>query len=168
MDIAPLTLARNQGIPVISEIELAYEFIDAPLPYRVLLGEDHMSLANATAFLMRLEGLEVWIAATGREALALADTVRPDIVLCDLRLPDMSGLDVARELRVRPGAKDALVAIHTAMSEGSPETYRQHRDEFVNLYLPKPLTVEKVGVLISELLALRHSVSRAAARRRRH
>ena len=49
--------------------------IDSPrrAPYRVLLVEDHMSLANATAFLMRHEGLEVWIAATGREALALAD-----------------------------------------------------------------------------------------------
>src|SRR5688572_5594047 len=53
--------------------------IDSPrrAPYRALLVEDHMSLANATAFLMRHEGLEVWIAATGREALALADTVRP-------------------------------------------------------------------------------------------
>ena len=94
--------------------------------------------------------------------------MRPEFVLCDLRLPDMSGLDVARELRARPGAKDALIAIHTAMSEGSPETYRQHADEFVNLYLPKPLTVEKFDVLISELLALRRSVSRAAVHRRRH
>jgi CheY-like chemotaxis protein len=133
-----------------------------------LLVEDHMSLANATAFLMRHEGLEVWIAANGREALELADKVRPEIVLCDLRLPDMSGLDTARELRARPGAKGALIAIHTAMPEGSPETYRQHADEFVNLFLPKPLTVEKVDILTSELLALRRSVSRAAVHRPRH
>src|SRR4030095_8967469 len=99
------------GEPV--DLDALLSAIDSPrrVSHRVLLIEDHEALAEATAFLMRSEGLEVWIAATGRDALEMADRVRPEIVLCDLRLPDMNGLDIVRELRSRPGAKHSLIAI---------------------------------------------------------
>jgi len=127
--------------------------------YRALLVEDHRALGEATAFLMRHEGLQVWIAETGKDALEIAAEVRPEIVLCDLNLPDMSGLDVARELRASADTKDALIAIHTAMGEGIPGPHR-HTDELVNLLMSKPLTPEKVGALISEVRALRRLASR--------
>jgi DNA-binding response OmpR family regulator len=127
--------------------------------YRALLVEDHRGLAEATAFLMRYEGLEVWIAETGKEALEIAAEVHPEIVLCDLNLPDISGLDLAREVRASTGTKDALIAIHTAMSEGSSDTYRQHTYEFVDLLVPKPLTPEKIGALISGIRARRRLAS---------
>jgi DNA-binding response OmpR family regulator len=133
--------------------------------YRALLVEDHGSLAEATAFLMRHEGLEVWIAATGRDALKIAARVHPEIVLCDLHLPDMSGLDVARKLRVGTDTRDALIAIHTAMSESSSDIYRQHTSEFVNLFVPKPLSPEKVGALISEVRAMGRMASRESRKK---
>jgi len=126
--------------------------------YRALLVEDHRGLAEATAFLMRHEGLEVWIAETGKEALEIAAKIHPEIVLCDLNLQDMSGLDVARQLRASAETKDALIAIHTIMSENAPDI-RHHTNEFVNIFVPKPLTPEKVGALISGVGALRSSAS---------
>ena len=99
------------------------------------------------------------IAETGKDALEIAAEVRPEIVLCDLNLPDMSGLDVARELRASADTKDALIAIHTAMGEGIPGPHR-HTDELVILLVSKPLTPEKVGALISEVRALRRLASR--------
>ena len=53
-----------------------------PARYRVLLVEDHADLAEATAVLMRLHGLDVSIASSGRQALSLAEALDPALVLC--------------------------------------------------------------------------------------
>jgi CheY-like chemotaxis protein len=128
-------------------------------PYRVLLIEDHALLAEATAELMRFEGLEVRIASTGKVALELAAAFQPEIVLCDLRLPDMLGLDVARALRAGPGMKHALIAMHTAMSESDLRVLERHTDAPVNVFLSKPLTVEKIEALVSQLEVLQRSAT---------
>lgn len=108
-------------------------------------------MAEATAEFMRSRGLDVRIASTGREGLEAAAEFHPEIVLCDIRLPDITGSDVALALRAMPGAKGAVIAIHSAMTEsdlGKPS--RQVRSA-VNLFLPKPITEEKLDTLISLL-----------------
>jgi len=119
--------------------------------YRVLLVEDHASLAEATAEVMQSKGLDVRIASTGREALEVAATYRPEIVLCDMRLPDMTGLDVARALRAIPGLKAAVIAIHSLMTEHDLGALSADAAAPLNLFMPKPITEEKIDVLISQL-----------------
>jgi CheY-like chemotaxis protein len=119
--------------------------------YRVLLVEDHAALAEATAEFMRDEGLDVRIASTGREALEMAAAVHPEIVLCDMRLPDMPGSDVVRALRAMPSAKDAVIAMYSAMTESDFRTLAQQAEASVNLFLSKPITEEKIDALVSEL-----------------
>jgi CheY-like chemotaxis protein len=118
---------------------------------RVLLIEDHAPLAEATAEFIRSKDLDVRIAPTGREALETAAVFHPEIVLCDIRLPDMPGPDVARALREMPGAKDAVIAMHSAMTERDLGTQSLQADAAVNLFLSKPLTEEKLDTLISLL-----------------
>ena len=84
--------------------------------HRVLLVEDHADFAEATAALMRHHGLDVSIATSGGDALKLAEECNPVLVLCDLALPDMTGLDVVQALRARRGANDCLAVILSAMS----------------------------------------------------
>src|SRR5262245_339185 len=120
--------------------------------YRVLLIEDHPPLAEAMADFMQTYGLEVRIASTGKEALRMVSAFRPQIVLCDVNLPDMPGPDLAQSLRATPGAKDALIVIHTAMSERDLTQCRAINAP-VNMFLPKPLTEEKLCGLLSELEA---------------
>ena len=73
----------------------------------VLLVEDDDSIAIPLAEGLRREGFEVVRAATGGEALAAEE---PDIVLLDLRLPDMDGLEVCRELRARSAVPIIVVS----------------------------------------------------------
>jgi len=115
-----------------------------------LLIEDHKPLAEATAEFMRSNGLDVRIASTGREALETATAFHPEIVLCDVMLPDMPGLDVARALRDMPSAKDAVIAMHSALTERDFGTHSLQAG-VVNLFLSKPLTEEKLDTLISVL-----------------
>jgi len=119
---------------------------------RLLLIEDHAGLAEATAEYLRSEGLEVRIAESGEEALETAGVFQPEIVLCDLSLPDMSGLDVARALRANPDTKDAVMALYSAMAESDVRTLeRQVNPNEVNLFLSKPLTEDKLNQLLAGL-----------------
>jgi CheY-like chemotaxis protein len=123
---------------------------------RLLLIEDHAGVAELTAEFLRDTGLEVRIARSGREGMDAAEAFRPEIVLCDMSLPDMSGLDVVRALRVRPDTKDALLAIHTAMSDADTQSLESHLDaDDINLYLSKPITQKKLDRLLAALAALR-------------
>ena len=78
---------------------------------RVLVVEDEDSISEALSFLLRKEGFEVNVAGSGPAALAEFDRVGADIVLLDLMLPGLSGLEVCRELRQRA---DVAVLMLTA------------------------------------------------------
>ena len=68
---------------------------------RVLVVEDEESFSGALSYLLRREGFEVSVAATGPEALEEFDRTGADVVLLDLMLPEMSGTEVCRQLRTR-------------------------------------------------------------------
>lgn len=126
-----------------------------PARHRALLVEDHSTVAEATAELMRLHGLEVRVATTGRDALEMAEAFDPVLILCDMRLPDMAGLEVAEALRVRCSGNNRLIAIITATSADYLREFEGHATtRGVNLFLSKPLTNETLIGLLSELDAL--------------
>ncbi|NLU77185.1 response regulator transcription factor [Micromonospora sp. HNM0581] len=68
---------------------------------RVLVVEDEESFSDALSYMLRKEGFEVTVAATGTSALTEFDRTGADIVLLDLMLPEMSGTEVCRQLRQR-------------------------------------------------------------------
>jgi CheY-like chemotaxis protein len=129
-----------------------------PYPARLLLVEDHAELAEATAEFLSTAGLEVRIAESGKDALQIAITFKPDIILCDMMLPDMLGSEVARAIRRNPAATDALLVMHTAMSDTELRILEREptMDEF-NLFLSKPMTREKIDRLWTGLAAVRRS-----------
>jgi two-component system, OmpR family, response regulator RegX3 len=72
-----------------------------PEPLTVLVVEDEESFVEALVVGLKREGFLVRVATDGAEALELFDQVRPDLVLLDVWLPRMSGIDVCREIRTR-------------------------------------------------------------------
>jgi two-component system, OmpR family, response regulator RegX3 len=68
---------------------------------RVLVVEDEESFSDALSYMLRREGFEVAVAATGPDALAEFDSSGADLVLLDLMLPGLSGTEVCRQLRQR-------------------------------------------------------------------
>jgi CheY-like chemotaxis protein len=121
-------------------------------PPCLLLVEDHAGLAEATQVFLQSEGLDVRLASSGREALAAAVAFQPDIVLCDLHLPDMAGLDVLSALRKNPAVGHPLLVLHTTLS--TAQEYGLHAPE-VDLFLSKPINNEKLVMLLAELQRLR-------------
>ena len=68
---------------------------------RVLVVEDEESFSDALSYMLRREGYEVEVAATGPDALTAFDRAGADMVLLDLMLPGLSGTEVCRSLRAR-------------------------------------------------------------------
>jgi CheY-like chemotaxis protein len=129
-----------------------------PARPRVLLVEDHAAMAEGTAAFMQIHGLQVQVASSGRAALTIAEEFHPVLVLCDMSLPDMEGLDVAQALRARPGGHDLLIAMLTAIGPRELREIERHTTHRgVNLYLSKPLTSETLKDLLSRLEVLRRS-----------
>jgi DNA-binding response OmpR family regulator len=81
---------------------------------QVLVVDDEAQIRVVLRAYLECEGYTVAEAATGREALALAGTTRPDLVLLDIGLPDLDGLEVLRQLRM---ASDVYVVMVTARAE---------------------------------------------------
>lgn len=80
----------------------------------VLVVEDEEAFIDALSVGLRREGFEVEVARDGAEALDRFDDVRPDLVLLDVMLPTVSGLDVCREMRQRSDVPIIMVTAKTA------------------------------------------------------
>ena len=81
---------------------------------RVLVVEDEESFSDALSYMLRREGYEVAVAATGPQALATFDRNGADMVLLDLMLPGLSGTEVCRELRTRSKVPIIIVSARDA------------------------------------------------------
>ncbi len=81
---------------------------------RILVVEDEESFSDALSFMLRKEGFEVGVAATGPDALDSFDRLGADLVLLDLMLPGLSGTEVCRALR----AKSAVPIIMVTAKDG--------------------------------------------------
>jgi CheY-like chemotaxis protein len=124
-----------------------------PPPLRVLLIEDHADLAAVTAALLESEGLDVRTALTGREGLALAAAFQPQLVLCDMHLPDMTGHDVVRSLRANPATERIFVAVLSAMGRVEPTGHNDGTELVVDAVLHKPITLETTRQLVRDARA---------------
>jgi len=128
---------------------------EKPGPLRVLLVEDHPDLAAVTEEVLKNEGLDVKTALSGRQAIDLAAAFRPDLVLCDLRLPDMTGLDVVRWLRSNPSTELAYIVVLTAMRDVDLAYQSDDERLRVDAFFSKPIAIDGVRGLVAKIQATR-------------
>lgn len=84
---------------------------------RILVVEDEKKISDVIAAYLDREGYAVTVTASGREAVAIADTLHPDLVVLDLMLPDLPGETVCRELRSRSDVPIIMVTARTSEEE---------------------------------------------------
>ncbi len=117
-------------------------------PINVLVVDDEAVLAEMVSMALRYEGWNIATAGDGTSALESARTQRPDVVVLDVMLPDMSGLDVLRKLREQNPqlpvllltAKDAVEDRIAGLTAGGDD------------YVTKPFSLEEVVLRLRALL----------------
>ena len=85
---------------------------------RVLLIEDEPNIAEAIRFILSRDGWEVTVEENGAQALPRVADVKPDLVILDLMLPGMSGLEILSSLRADPATEALRVLMLTAKGQG--------------------------------------------------
>jgi len=120
-------------------------------PDRVLLVDDETASVEALDIQLRLQGFEVVLVTTGREALDIARSWHPDAIVLDLCLPDISGLEICQELAANVSTADIPVIILSGM-EGA-DIVRRCRAAGGMYYIAKPYDPNVLLLLISEAVA---------------
>ena len=115
----------------------------------VLIIEDESDAAELFAEMMRVSGFRVLKTSSSTPALNLIATEKPDLVILDIMMPDVSGLDILRQMRRDPGLSHIPVVVVSAKS--MPADIRNGMEAGASTYLTKP-----VG-----FLELREAVERA-------
>jgi two-component system phosphate regulon response regulator PhoB len=116
---------------------------------RVLVIEDERALTDVLGYNLKREGYEPIVAHDGQEGLRKAQTLLPDLIVLDLMLPVLDGLEVCRELRAGERTRDIPILILTAKAEETDQVvgFSLGADDYVT----KPFSVK---VLIQRLRAL--------------
>jgi CheY-like chemotaxis protein len=128
---------------------------------RALLIDDHADFLAGMAELLDQEDLEVRTALFAEEGLKFASDFRPQLILCDLNLPDMKGPEVIRRLRSNPLTRHAYSVILTALSDVEIRTLNDEAKKMgVDEFIGKPLTREVVRSLVARLKRQRVSPAR--------
>ncbi len=121
-------------------------------PRRILVIDDNRESADTMAMLLRVFGHEVRTAYSGATALEMARLQPPDVVLCDLSMPGMGGLEVARRLRHDLGLADVLLVALTGY--GQEEDIRRSEEAGFNAHMVKPISLDVLQELLSRASAL--------------
>lgn len=121
---------------------------------KILNVEDYAASREAVSEILRLAGFAVFEAATGSEALELAAQIRPQLVLLDVKLPDISGHEVCRRLK----ADDATIPIlQISASYVSGHDKVRGLESGADAYLVKPVEPEELIATIKALLRVREA-----------
>jgi len=115
---------------------------------KVLVVEDNPDAGAMMRDFLELSGHEVELAATGTDGLEAARQFHPEVVLCDLGLPGMSGYEVAEELRRDPSTRSAKLIAVTGY--GREEDRRRSKAAGFDIHLTKPVDPVRLRALLEE------------------
>lgn len=117
---------------------------------RVLIVDDEPSIVASLEFLMRHNDFDVRTASDGAEALALAASFRPDLILLDVMLPQGSGFEVCRRIRADPALGATRIVMLTA--RGRADEQDLGRSLGADAYVLKPFSTREVVSTVRSLM----------------
>jgi CheY-like chemotaxis protein len=138
-----LTIPLTSGTAP-SGVEVAPPAETGPVPaaLRIVIIEDNEDVSASLKDLLEDTGHTVWSAQTGSDGVTLVEEVRPNVVLCDLGLPHMGGLEVCQRIRALPSAVQPIIVAVTGW--GREEDHRRTREAGFDHHLVKPVAVESL------------------------
>ncbi|MCJ7729985.1 MAG: response regulator [Sedimentisphaerales bacterium] len=125
---------------------------------KVLVVDDEIHIVHVVAVKLRNNGFEVISAGNGEEGFKLACEEKPDIIIADLKMPVMTGLEMVEKLRGCEQTKDIPVIVLTA--RGFDIEDDRKRDLRISEYLSKPFSPKKLLKDVEDILYQRQLVQK--------
>jgi CheY-like chemotaxis protein len=118
---------------------------------RILLVEDNLATAGMMHIQLEILGYTVRVVHNGLEAIEVAPSVHPDLIVLDMKMPKLDGFRTAKELKQNPGTKDIPILAATALAQ--PGARERCLASGCNEYISKPFDHHQLGRAISNLLS---------------
>ena len=112
-------------------------------PVRALVVDDSAVNVDLAAFVLRARGFVVESASSAAEAIARTRAFRPDVILMDIQMPDVDGLEAVRSLREDPATRDVVIIAFTAYAMKGDE--QKMRAAGCDGYIAKPIDIATFG-----------------------
>lgn len=128
---------------------------------RLLICDDEPHVLEGLRFLLRRPNRKITLARNGREALELITAERPDLVITDVMMPELSGLELVAELRARPETAALPVVIVTA--RGQRDDVAVAREVWGAHLISKPFDPAALRELVADLLGDRACTTPSSA-----
>ena len=120
--------------------------------YRILIVDDEDNVRRMLATAFSLQGHETHCASDGKAALSLFSETQPDVVLMDIRMPEMDGLETARAIRALERTDAKRIPIVAMTANAFAEDVQAAIDAGMNAHIAKPFDVNKMVNVISGLV----------------
>lgn len=117
----------------------------------ILIADDELRLRKVVALYMRKCGHEVIEAENGAQAIELAKKNNPDVIILDVMMPIMTGLEVTAKLRADPDMKDKPIILLTANTGADDQ--KQGDTAGANKYMTKPFSPKELVETIESMIA---------------
>lgn len=114
------------------------------LAKKILVAEDDGKLQLLLRTTLSDAGFEIVEASDGEEAVRLASSEKPDLILLDIGMPKMNGYEVCRQIRLDKDPKVSKVKIVVISVKSYPVDIRSAKDVGVDEYLVKPFTIKQL------------------------
>ncbi|MDH3759711.1 MAG: response regulator [Gammaproteobacteria bacterium] len=150
LDLAAMLQAQSNRGPVSTVKSASAASAEPDLP-SVLIVDDSLSVRNSLSQLMQDSGYQPMLARDGREAVIILDSEKPDVVLTDLEMPRMNGLELVSYIRNSSEWKELPVVMIT--SRNMSKHRQQAAQAGVNRFIAKPFSDDEVLEAIDEQLA---------------
>ncbi len=141
-------LPRTEDVTRLQVVPTAVR-ADEGATYRILVVDDNRDATESLTMLLQITGHETRSAFDGRDALELANSFRPDVVLLDIGLPGLNGYDVARRIREQPWGRNAVLVALTGW--GQEEDRRKSSEAGFDAHLVKPVDHGQLMALLARL-----------------
>ena len=133
----------------------------------ILVVDDDPAVLQLFSKILRAEGHRVWEASTGQQALQVAREKRPDLVVSDVMLPDLSGIEVCRQIKADAALTDVFVVLISGEAVTVP--HKVHGlDTGADDYLVKPVDLHEFLARLRTIMRLRNTTVALRASEQRY
>jgi PAS domain S-box-containing protein len=120
-----------------------------PAKRRILVADDNEDSVASMALMLKILGNDVRTAADGLEAVAVAESFQPSLILLDIGMPKLNGYDACRRIREQPWGRDIIIVALTGW--GQEDDKRRAREAGFSHHLVKPVGLDAIRKLLDEL-----------------
>ncbi|MCX7728007.1 MAG: response regulator transcription factor [Bacteroidia bacterium] len=117
---------------------------------KILIADDEEDILQFLSYNLKKEGYEVLTATNGAEAINIAEKEKPDLIVLDIMMPVMDGMETCRELREMPATKDKLIVFLTARNEDYSQIagFENGADDYITKPIKPKLFISRIKALL--------------------